>query len=721
MEKKYYDLILSLIKEHRRYSGLEMILNDIADDVWQRAQTVILSINDETVITEYLRKVVNSSIITVSKRLNCVKPKRQTQLPEVLVNTSNSSSELELTVENLDSAQESIDDNINFVDESVVISEREQEEVVDRYQDVDKNLVDLMINGVNIAVDSKNGEEELYEDIDIIGVEDEEGSLKDFSANVIGEVELESEEAPSSLNNTDYVLGEDIEEDIEDLDSNSSDGFDLLEETTSEVALGEVVEDEIQEVELESEEAPSSLNNTDYVLGEDIEEDIADLDSNSSDGFDLLEETASEVALGEVVEDEIEEVELESEEVPSSLNNIDYVLGEDIEEDIEDLDLNSSDGFDLLEETASEIALGEVVEDEIEEVELESEEAPSSLNSADYVLGEDIEEDIEALDSISSDGFDLLEETTSEIALGEDLEEVEEESEEESTMDLISFDNAEISLGGDIEENVEVLDSNSSDGFDLLEETTSETALGEDAEEIELESEDESTMDLIPFDNAEVSIGGDIEENVGALDSISSDGFDLLEETTSETVLGEDVEEIELESEDESTMDLISFDNAEVSIGGDIEENLEEESFNDFSDVDSVEVDFATEEETTISSIECQGEDLIHSKQDEFEESFSTQAHEVLDIVEDTEQDLSDNSVIKNDHQVSNFEQTYNTDEIFNKIHQLEQENPDMQILTICDLKYNQKCSILDISNKLGRTKGEILDVLNIIIDTIKD
>ena len=601
MEKKYYDLILSLIKEHRRYSGLEMILNDIADDVWQRAQTVILSINDETVITEYLRKVVNSSIITVSKRLNCVKPKRQTQLPEVLVNTSNSSSELELTVENLDSAQESIDDNINFVDESVVISEREQEEVVDRYQDVDKNLVDLMINGVNIAVDSKNGEEELYEDIDIIGVEDEEGSLKDFSANVIGEVELESEEAPSSLNNTDYVLGEDIEEDIEDLDS------------------------------------------------------------NSSDGFDLLEETASEVALGEVVEDEIEEVELESEEVPSSLNNIDYVLGEDIEEDIEDLDLNSSDGFDLLDETASEIALGEVVEDEIEEVELESEEAPSSLNSADYVLGEDIEEDIEALDSISSDGFDLLEETTSEIALGEDLEEVEEESEEESTMDLISFDNAEISLGGDIEENVEVLDSNSSDGFDLLEETTSETALGEDAEEIELESEDESTMDLI------------------------------------------------------------SFDNAEVSIGGDIEENLEEESFNDFSDVDSVEVDFATEEETTISSIECQGEDLIHSKQDEFEESFSTQAHEVLDIVEDTEQDLSDNSVIKNDHQVSNFEQTYNTDEIFNKIHQLEQENPDMQILTICDLKYNQKCSILDISNKLGRTKGEILDVLNIIIDTIKD
>ena len=601
MEKKYYDLILSLIKEHRRYSGLEMILNDIADDVWQRAQTVILSINDETVITEYLRKVVNSSIITVSKRLNCVKPKRQTQLPEVLVNTSNSSSELELTVENLDSAQESIDDNINFVDESVVISEREQEEVVDRYQDVDKNLVDLMINGVNIAVDSKNGEEELYEDIDIIGVEDEEGSLKDFSANVIGEVELESEEAPSSLNNTDYVLGE------------------------------------------------------------DIEEDIADLDSNSSDGFDLLEETASEIALGEVVEDEIEEVELESEEVPSSLNNI------------------------------------------------------------DYVLGEDIEEDIEALDSISSDGFDLLEETTSEIALGEDLEEVEEESEEESTMDLISFDNAEISLGGDIEENVEVLDSNSSDGFDLLEETTSETALGEDAEEIELESEDESTMDLIPFDNAEVSIGGDIEENVGALDSISSDGFDLLEETTSETVLGEDVEEIELESEDESTMDLISFDNAEVSIGGDIEENLEEESFNDFSDVDSVEVDFATEEETTISSIECQGEDLIHSKQDEFEESFSTQAHEVLDIVEDTEQDLSDNSVIKNDHQVSNFEQTYNTDEIFNKIHQLEQENPDMQILTICDLKYNQKCSILDISNKLGRTKGEILDVLNIIIDTIKD
>ena len=46
MEKKYYDLIITLIKNHKKYIGLESILNDIAEDVYNRAQTVMYSITE---------------------------------------------------------------------------------------------------------------------------------------------------------------------------------------------------------------------------------------------------------------------------------------------------------------------------------------------------------------------------------------------------------------------------------------------------------------------------------------------------------------------------------------------------------------------------------------------------------------------------------------------------------------------------------------------------
>lgn len=70
MEKKYYDLIVSLIKKHRKYPGCEAILDDIAEDVYNHAKVVFDTIDNEDVITSYLSKVVSTSIITVPKKLN---------------------------------------------------------------------------------------------------------------------------------------------------------------------------------------------------------------------------------------------------------------------------------------------------------------------------------------------------------------------------------------------------------------------------------------------------------------------------------------------------------------------------------------------------------------------------------------------------------------------------------------------------------------------------
>lgn len=70
MEKKYYDLIITLIKQHRKFAGYEAILEDIANDVYEHSKVVLDSVTNEDVITAYLTKVISTSIVTVPKKLN---------------------------------------------------------------------------------------------------------------------------------------------------------------------------------------------------------------------------------------------------------------------------------------------------------------------------------------------------------------------------------------------------------------------------------------------------------------------------------------------------------------------------------------------------------------------------------------------------------------------------------------------------------------------------
>ena len=70
MERKYYDLIISLIKKHKKYSGLEAILEDIANDVYEHSKVVLESVNSEDVIIAYLNKIISTSIVTVPKKMN---------------------------------------------------------------------------------------------------------------------------------------------------------------------------------------------------------------------------------------------------------------------------------------------------------------------------------------------------------------------------------------------------------------------------------------------------------------------------------------------------------------------------------------------------------------------------------------------------------------------------------------------------------------------------
>ena len=71
MEKtnKYYSVIENLVKQNRKFQGLEAILDDIIDDVYSHSEVIINSINNDSVIQSYLEKVVLTAIITFPKKM----------------------------------------------------------------------------------------------------------------------------------------------------------------------------------------------------------------------------------------------------------------------------------------------------------------------------------------------------------------------------------------------------------------------------------------------------------------------------------------------------------------------------------------------------------------------------------------------------------------------------------------------------------------------------
>ena len=70
MDNKYKDIVRSLVENHRKYKDYEPIIDDILNDIYEKAEAVLNSVDDESVITMYLDKVVSTSMVTVPKRLN---------------------------------------------------------------------------------------------------------------------------------------------------------------------------------------------------------------------------------------------------------------------------------------------------------------------------------------------------------------------------------------------------------------------------------------------------------------------------------------------------------------------------------------------------------------------------------------------------------------------------------------------------------------------------
>ena len=84
MKEKYTNIITEIVKQHHRFLGLEEILSEIVEDVYNHADAVLSTIDNEDVLHGYLAKLVSTSIITVPRKLNINNRRNASSLESIL-------------------------------------------------------------------------------------------------------------------------------------------------------------------------------------------------------------------------------------------------------------------------------------------------------------------------------------------------------------------------------------------------------------------------------------------------------------------------------------------------------------------------------------------------------------------------------------------------------------------------------------------------------------
>ena len=277
MNNKYYDLIVSLVKQHRKYPECASILEDIVADVYQRANFVLTTITDENVLKEYLNKLVSTSIIIMSKKLNS-KENSKNSIKTAIIETLNKNSKedeeetssyiIENNEEDIVDLNETIEPvketELNEIEDFCDLDEPSEEEVEEiampsNNSEVDITLVDKMINGVS----TKPEEDSIVEPIEVetIDFEDEVISLDETTESAeeteLDEVEtIDFEDEIISLDETTESAEETELEEVETIDF--EDEIISLDETTESAE-----ETELEEVEtIDFEDEVISLDET---------------------------------------------------------------------------------------------------------------------------------------------------------------------------------------------------------------------------------------------------------------------------------------------------------------------------------------------------------------------------------------------------------------------------------------------------------------------------
>ena len=390
MEKKYYDLIVSLIKQHRKYSECEAILEDIANDVYEHSKVVMSSVSNEDVLTVYLTKVIATSMITVPKKLNFnTKARHRVILPN---SPENKTVEVIEPIKSEQSVQQDvISANVDLVEN--VTSEPEivnkEELVIDDFESETLDFSEINENQIIEEDDSLN-QLDLASDDEIAVTE-----------NSDSELELEEDLTSEELVDVQEELPDDSGEQmsVQDVDKNLVDmminGVPGLEESTNEEELVEL-EDESPEEDSESLDVIESVN--------EQNDDVLSTDS-------LMEEESLELA-------DTQELPMEELNEDDTFESVDLVVEADSSQAVEELNENTSleDSQDFDAESESSI----VLDLENNESSFDIEEIAESIETEPLSEIEPLEESYEVLEE-SESSFDLVTNNESDLELVEEV------------------------------------------------------------------------------------------------------------------------------------------------------------------------------------------------------------------------------------------------------------------------------------------------------------
>ena len=64
---------------------------------------------------------------------------------------------------------------------------------------------------------------------------------------------------------------------------------------------------------------------------------------------------------------------------------------------------------------------------------------------------------------------------------------------------------------------------------------------------------------------------------------------------------------------------------------------------------------------------------------------------------------------------------SYNSDEIISLLNDLNKKHPEYRVIEVAEMKYSENLSISDVAKNLGFTEDKVIEILNEIIDIVKD
>ena len=307
MENKYYETIVKLIQNHKKYPGLEAILDDIVTDVQDKAKVVMANVTNTEVVETYLAKIVSSSIITVPKKLNFNTSIQHRIITNNIVTTSILDKDLEQKLE------------ANDIDDTPVtlIQDEHQEEQLsttlaaytepltedkaeyipsisykDKQENVNVSLVDRMINGVT--------QEELETDNNSFDINTIESITVEETADEVNIEEINEEETIELTDSIEELPDNTIDEKLDETVAIEDDFIELIDnEDNEDIALNdeeiiEKTEDEVINIEEEEtieltdsiEELHADINIEEFDTSDDYLLDTSD-DTNTRDTLTL--------------------------------------------------------------------------------------------------------------------------------------------------------------------------------------------------------------------------------------------------------------------------------------------------------------------------------------------------------------------------------------------------------------------------------------------------